>query len=708
MKKKRSLDRENQVPYIFEDWYEEKKVLEYLANMIKSEMLHLYSHSLFFLAIDLLGEKVLKEFLLGNAGSSRDTGSDRDGLTDSEELKRDFLRSAVTGMIASRQIKLSRLPESALEIQMKSLKQTYKLSDVDSEVFTLIYLAERVSFFGDFLKSINSSEVSLFFALNYFPMILRIERWAVMNALTEGQLAKHEIVITSPCIKINHKILKGMEEIKNSHVVAYPVNKKLPFLSLSDFNISPDELRVIDMLMKGEKGFNLLIYGEADSGKTTFAKVLAKEYNKPLLMVDLSETEDIDDARKQIYRIISQVESEKSLLLIDYADDIFDARPRLFRERHRTWLKDVMESDRQIIWIVRNPHLIESELARRFIFSIKLKKTSIEQKLKVLDAELDRLGLKIYLSEEELKGLCRNHDTERLLEVFSMVDFKNQSREIAMEQIKTILENQERLISGKFRKNIRSRDFRYYTLSCLNCSENPQIIINALRSYEDMRRREISGDSVCSMLLYGLPGTGKTEFVYYLGNVLGKDIVLKRASDIYNPYIGITEKNIALAFQKAAESDSILFFDEADTFLFPRKNAWRSWEISFTNEILTQLENFSGIVVFATNHIEGLDSAALRRFRFKIEFRPLRPEGIVELYERSLKPLVPEGCELTDYELKELKEIENLTPGDFATVRVRYLYIEPSMLSHRILIQALKEEVKYKQNKKTISGFGSA
>lgn len=707
MRKKRNENKEGEVLYVFEDWYEEKKVLEYLSNMIKSEMINLHIQSLFNLTIDILGEKAVKEFLLGNKDSSDGMDNDTDGFI-YEEMKRDFLKSAVTGMIALRQIKLSRLPESALEIKVKNLKEAYKLSDVESEILTLVYLMERLSFFRDFLKSISSPGISLIFALNYFPMILGVERWAVMNALTEGQLVKQGLIVTSPFIRVNRKILEDLEGIKNNQTEADIINKDVPCLSLSDFDISQDELMVLDTLMKGEKGFNLLIYGETGSLKTAFVEVLAREYNRQLLMIDISETEDRDDARKQIFRAISDVEHGKNLLLIDNADDIFDSGPRFFRERHRAWLKDVMVSNRQIVWTVRDPHSIEPEVAKRFIFSIGLKKTSVEQKLRILDAELDRLGLKGYLTEEELKSLCRNHDTERLLDVFTVVDFKNQSREIAMRQINTILENQERLISEKFKKNIRSRDFRYYTLSCLNCSENPEIIISALRNYEDMKRRGISGGGAFSMLLYGLPGTGKTEFVHYLGSVLGKEVVLKRASDIYHPLVGMSERHIALAFQEAAQSDSILFFDEADTFLFPRKNAMRSWEISFTNEILTQLENFSGIVIFATNHMEALDPAALRRFRFKVEFRPLRPEGIVELYERLLKPLVPEGCELTEDELKGLKEIDNLTPGDFATVRARYLYIEPSLLSHDILIQALKEEVKYKQNEKTISGFVSA
>ena len=90
-------------------------------------------------------------------------------------------------------------------------------------------------------------------------------------------------------------------------------------------------------------------------------------------------------------------------------------------------------------------------------------------------------------------------------------------------------------------------------------------------------------------------------------------------------WVGETEQNIASAFRDAQENNKILFFDEADSFLYPRRDAFHSWEKSFTNEILTQLESYRGIVIFATNDINGLDNASMRRFRFKVEFKPLTP-----------------------------------------------------------------------------------
>ena len=100
-----------------------------------------------------------------------------------------------------------------------------------------------------------------------------------------------------------------------------------------------------------------------------------------------------------------------------------------------------------------------------------------------------------------------------------------------------------------------------------------------------------SGKMNFSLCLYGFPGTGKSAFCKHLCEVLGIEVLLKRASDLISPYIGETEKNIANAFAEAKSKKAMLIFDEADTFLQDRTTAVRGWEISQVNEMLTQMES---------------------------------------------------------------------------------------------------------------------
>ena len=170
-------------------------------------------------------------------------------------------------------------------------------------------------------------------------------------------------------------------------------------------------------------------------------------------------------------------------------------------------------------------------------------------------------------------------------------------------------------------------------------------------------------------------------------------------------WVGETEKNIAKAFHEAQENKGILFFDEADSFLFPRKGASHSWEKSFTNEILTRLESYTGIVVFATNDIDGLDHASLRRFRFKIEFKPLTPDGNLHFYNTMLSILAPKNSPISADEIRLIKSIKNLTPGDFSVVKDRYVFADDSEITHRQLIESLINEIRYKKDEKKIMGF---
>jgi transitional endoplasmic reticulum ATPase len=130
---------------------------------------------------------------------------------------------------------------------------------------------------------------------------------------------------------------------------------------------------------------------------------------------------------------------------------------------------------------------------------------------------------------------------------------------------------------------------------------------------------------------------------------------------------GKTEKQIAAAFDEADREGAVLFLDEADSLILDRKTASRSWEASQTNEVLTQMENFTGICICCTNLLDHLDESALRRFTWKIKFLPLTDEGKEALFRKYFQP---QG-RLANGVKTALREIRDLTPGDFKTVRQR-------------------------------------
>ena len=124
--------------------------------------------------------------------------------------------------------------------------------------------------------------------------------------------------------------------------------------------------------------------------------------------------------------------------------------------------------------------------------------------------------------------------------------------------------------------------------------------------------------------LYGAPGTGKTMAAHAIARELGKKILVVNYADIESKYVGETPKNIRKAFEAAKNSDSILFFDEADAILSKRvTNMTQAIDVSVnqTRSVMLMLMNeFQDFIIFATNFIENFDPAFMRRISLHIKF----------------------------------------------------------------------------------------
>ena len=204
-----------------------------------------------------------------------------------------------------------------------------------------------------------------------------------------------------------------------------------------------------------------------------------------------------------------------------------------------------------------------------------------------------------------------------------------------------------------------------------------------------------------SILISGPSGCGKTEFVKYLGERTGTEVIAVTASDVLRSLVGETEQRIADVFREASEKHAILFLDEVDSLLFNRKNAHYAWERVQTNELLQQMERFTGVLVCATNLVEQLDSAVMRRFTFKVQMSALDDDGKLKFFSRYFK------SNLTAEERRRLLSIPNLTPGDFRTVRERLYFLRKNRgVDNARRIAALEVESKAKEASRMPIGFG--
>ena len=107
--------------------------------------------------------------------------------------------------------------------------------------------------------------------------------------------------------------------------------------------------------------------------------------------------------------------------------------------------------------------------------------------------------------------------------------------------------------------------------------------------------------------LYGPPGTGKTMAAHAIAKHLNRKILVVNYADIESKYVGDTPKNIRKAFEVAKETNSVIFFDEADAILSKRvTNMLNATDVSVNQTrsvMLMILNDYQDIIIFATNFI---------------------------------------------------------------------------------------------------------
>ncbi len=157
-----------------------------------------------------------------------------------------------------------------------------------------------------------------------------------------------------------------------------------------------------------------------------------------------------------------------------------------------------------------------------------------------------------------------------------------------------------------------------------------------------------------AVLLYGEPGTGKTESVMQIARATGRAIMHVDISTTKTCWFGESEKLIKKVFtdyRRLCEKSKIcpiLLFNEADAVFSKRKDAGSSsvaqTENAIQNIILEEMEKLDGILIATTNLADNLDRAFERRFLFKIRFDKPTIEAKTSIWMNKLPDLSAEDA----------------------------------------------------------------
>ncbi len=478
-------------------------------------------------------------------------------------------------------------------------------------------------------------------------------------------------------------------------------------LDVSHFPHLADEAVIIagilrEAMRQGIAGTNILLYGPPGVGKTELASVVAQTLQAELYEVGYADDEGAPIRgveRLQAFNLCQRLLSRRNnaLVLFDEVEDMLDKG----EIPGKAWVNRALEENPvPAIWITNHANALDPAYRRRFDYSVQLSTPPRAVRLQIASHHLQGIASadaansdtvvqsadQTWLHDLAESASLTPSQMERAAKVARLVEAQSLMQgdtAPAQQRVLQVLERSAKLL-GQPKLRPGRPMATAYDLAYLNTDAPVTALVESLR--------HAPGGSFC---FYGPPGAGKTALARYIAQALELPVVLRRASDLLDMYVGGTEHKIAEMFDAARAEPCVLILDEADSFLQSRAEAKHSWEITQVNELLTQMEEFEGLFICTTNLLEKLDPASLRRFDWKVAFSAMTASQRWAFFLQEFHLLggnMETAAPLQSYVRQQLG---GLTPGDFAPVTRQFRLLRRTP-SAQELLERLRGELTVK------------
>jgi SpoVK/Ycf46/Vps4 family AAA+-type ATPase len=517
--------------------------------------------------------------------------------------------------------------------------------------------------------------------------------------MVENLISEHNITDLADLMKVSEKlppVLMREYRTQSELMAVFTRPAARSALTAKDFDYVGEDVRLLcgllrEAVARKEPGVNVLMYGPPGTGKTELARVVAQAAGLELFEVEYADRDGNALSGRDRYRSLQIAQvflkgTAHSALLFDEVEDVFppissEAAQIMARAEHvaaahtgsvsgKAWVNQILETNAvPTLWVTNRIEQIDPAFRRRFAYHLELKSPppgAREQLVRktlegapVSDALVARLTERKGLTPAQIRTALRfaqlaGHPAPRR---GAKARVAETTAPVLDELIERQLKNAD-LALGRKPDLVQRPGVTQYSLDMLNVESRYELprVIAALKAR--------GHGCLC---FHGAPGTGKTALAEHMAQQLDRPLMIRRASDLVSKFVGETEQQMAAMFREAEAEKAVLLLDEADSFLQDRRGAQRTYEVTEVNEMLQGMERFAGIFICTTNLMESIDQAALRRFTFKIRFKPLTPSQRETMF--VVEALGGDASRLSLELATRLAKLEQLCPGDFAAVK---------------------------------------
>jgi SpoVK/Ycf46/Vps4 family AAA+-type ATPase len=556
--------------------------------------------------------------------------------------------------------------------------------------------------------------------------------------MVENLISEHNITDLADLMKVSEKlppVLMREYRTQSELMAVFTRPAARSTLSEKDFEFVGEDVRLLSGLLREavarkEPGVNILLYGPPGTGKTELARVVAQAAGLELFEVEYADRDGNALSGRDRYRSLQIAQvflkgTAHSALLFDEVEDVFppissEAAQIMARAEHvsaphtgsvsgKAWVNQILETNAvPTLWVTNRIEQIDPAFRRRFAYHLELKSPppgAREQLVRktledvpVSDALVGRLAERKGLTPAQIRTAVRfaqlaAHPAKAAARRSAKAPARGAGPALLDDLIERQLKNAD-LALGRAPDTVQRPSVTQYSLDMLNVESRyePARIIGALKAR--------GHGCLC---FHGAPGTGKTALAEYIAQQLERPLMIRRASDLVSKFVGETEQQMAAMFREAEAEKAVLLLDEADSFLQDRRGAQRTYEVTEVNEMLQGMERFAGVFICTTNLMDSIDQAALRRFTFKIRFKPLTAAQRETMF--VVEALGGEASRLDAALATRLARLDQLCPGDFAAVK-RQMEILAAELAPDEFMAQLEAEHRIKPEVREARGIG--